>query len=276
MSLKNSFCLFLQLLTLLILSSCGTSTLDVDVEMPNIRFQTPETTGKSLGGRAQMSLGSAHKISLARSRQPRNLFSSSPSSVQIETNTEYSVANSLGYGADLGLVKWLDLTFSKRGESHFRGGLKAQLFGVKGMTGKGLKIALQSSLGYQKDNDVSRADFLDNKPDVYDNVSALTYMRSVDAALLVGHRFNDTFLIYLNGNWEQNKVESSLSVNGQPTRSMDNTFTQHGLLLGVGISQGEKETKLSTQIEAGLSKLQDRFGHEVNRRAWGVALVMNF
>ncbi len=269
----------LCLLLLLLLVSCGSSTLDADFHSPTVRFQTPETTGKTLGLRAQGSFGSSHRVSMARTRQTRTLINNTPSAIVFDRNVEYSVSNELGYGADVGILSRLDFVFSKRTYAHYRFGGKLQLLGTPGTATPGVKVALMGSYGYQKKRDLSSPGIFEKKED-YTTVTGDTTAKSTDYAGMVGYRVSSHVLYYLIGFQDQNKAHTTLSVQQQSDINLENTFKTRGLNLGLELAQGsEKDTAMSgafVLLEGGFSEIVDVEGLKVRHRTYGVAVGARF
>ncbi len=263
------FHLFISILLVLLVASCGSSKLDVDFHSPTVRFQTPETTGKTFGLRGQTGFGSSQKVSMARTRQTKDLINNTPSAIVFERNVEYSASNDLGYGLDVGLLSRLDFIFSKRSESHYRFGGKIQFLGKPGSKEKGLKMAAMGSYGYKKERDVSKAEIFDDSDD-YSTVTGNTKIKSSDFGAMIGYRFVPQFLFYAVGYSDENKAESVISVQEQSDLHLDNVFKTRGLNLGAELSRGE-EKDVFINVEGGLSEIENREGLKARHRTYGVA-----
>ncbi|HAZ13541.1 MAG: hypothetical protein A2X86_13500 [Bdellovibrionales bacterium GWA2_49_15] len=273
------FQLFIRCLMLFVFVSCGSSKLDVDFHSPTVRFQTPETTGKTLGLRGQAGFGSSHKVSMARTRQTKDLINNTPSAIVFDRNVEYSVSNEFGYGVDVGILSRLDFIFSKRSESHYRFGGKFQFFGKPGGVENGLKLAVMGTYGYKKERDVSKAGIFDKAED-FDTVTGNSTLKSTDYGGLIGYRASPQFLVYVLGFQDENKVHSTISVQTQSDINLENEFKTRGINLGAEIlqaAQGDVAVKgLFLNLEGGLSEIENREGLKARHRTYGLAAGARF
>lgn len=241
---------------LLLLQSCGSSKLNVDYHSPTVRFETPETTGKTLGVKALVGLASAHKVSLARSRQTMDFINQNPSSVVLDTNTEFEAASTMGYGADVGIFSRFDVIFSKRADSHYRLGGKFQILGKPGSKDTGFKCSVMGSYGHLVDKDVAKSGIIASS-EKFTSVTGKSKHDSIDGGLVLGYRFIPKALLYALAYYEENRASATIAVQGQSDVSVAKKFLTKGVNLGTELSSGEDQG-VFILAEGGLSEILEQ------------------
>jgi|GEM_PF-5656833 len=272
---KTRWRLLLPFLTVIYLTGCATSTLNLDSHVPSALFFSPESSGGFLNGRGQFLVGSAHKESLGRSTQTATIFSSSPSAVVVETTPEQTANMSLGAALNLGLLSRFDLFLEARTEAPTRLGVQYQVLGSK-FGDNGFKFSLISSVGYNKDKDVGRKDSWGDQSEKLSNVSGQMRDRSWSGGFSTGLRFSPSFLTFVSANYQEDDFQGDLSIQGGNSYSMIDLTQTTTAVVGAELSTGEKPNKLYLHAEVGLSKIESRFGGEFTRRVWGLSMGGTF
>lgn len=247
--------LFWISLNLLILTSCGTSKLNVDFMMPSARFQTPETSGERWHGKANIGALTAHRVSLARSSQQKFVFGS-VGDVTIEREIKLETYPTLGANANMGLAKRVDLIFRKTIEGTYNGGFQFQFLGEPvSKRETGWKMSIASTYGYQEEKEFSDSVSMGDTSGDFENVTARTVLNAWEVAMIMGYRESKNLMVYINTFYEQYNIDSRYGIKGGSNYVLDTDADNMGALLGfhVFVSEPEKQFPVFFQIEGGYS-----------------------
>jgi hypothetical protein len=257
-----------------IIFACGSSDLNLEFHSPSVKFQSPETTGRQMGGRAQFSIGTAHEVSMARSSQTKELFSSNPSAVTITEETTIDPSWHLGYSGHIGIIPRIDFYVQDRGEAAFKGGFQFQVYGGT-PSDKGMKISISAGGGYYDQSELSTSDLFSD-PDDFSNVTGKIINRAWESSLIIGNRVNENIILYLNLNMGEDDISSHIQVSGQTRIELDNRFKSMGALIGAIVERKSGESNYFLQAEGGFSNLKSRFGVKSTHKVWGLASGIRF
>ncbi|MBT3585826.1 MAG: hypothetical protein HN509_13050, partial [Halobacteriovoraceae bacterium] len=144
---------------ILLFSACGSRSINVDFHLPTHQFLTPETTGEALGVKGSINAHHAHKVSLARTSQSSNVFSSDPGSIDLQTDPKGDNSFGVGLNGAVGIWDRIDLLINKSNEAPWQGGLQVQVLGSPDRKTLGLKLSIAGYAGYQSDREVASDDF---------------------------------------------------------------------------------------------------------------------
>ena len=192
--------IMLFFLSLQFLCACA-----VKVKMPAHRFMSPESTGKTLGGKVELgSIGAADVTVIGDS------LDASPSTTpKIENNT------AIGVGLHLGIIPHLDLYGSSSSEGPSFVGGKLQLFGDTYQSAKtgNLSMALYGGVALGSADSTSEGDVSGN--DTEASVEAM--FTGWEAGVLIGYRPDDLVLIYVGPYMSSMEAEITLDHKNKAT-----------------------------------------------------------
>jgi hypothetical protein len=246
---------FLVPLLLLTLYSCSSSSLNVDYHIPMIRSFSAETLGEK-GAFSVMGSGhSNHQVSVLRSSQSASVFSSTPSAVTIDRETQSSVSLGMGIQGAYALVERLDLFLAKNNEAPYEIGTQFQFLGEKGSVGKGFKASIWGSVGAQVDNEDESTLSLGDNSSKLDNVEAKTDIASRSFGLVVGHRLHEKLLIFTHFMHQFYEADSNLKINNGITVNKKQEAEQWAGSLGLRFNEAGLKGAFG-QIEGGISRLR--------------------
>ena len=236
---------------LIFLSACST---ELKYHMKNHQFLTPETKGEFLKGDVALAYQQTQKVVLAEAFDP--LIFNLPA----VANTQASITRSASVDIpiNLGLLKRLDIYNL---DSKF--GFKYQFLGTaENELKEEYKVALAVSYGSQHETSAT---------ETYTNsASARVYntdmkVNSTDVSLLLGYRFNDTRLIYLNIFRDNFNYNGSLTSNQFSSINLSGVSYNQGMILGASFNEKEVKHPVIARIELGVvnSKLDNRNSNTV-------------
>lgn len=255
--------------------SCSSSSLNVDFHIPMTRSFSPETLGEQGMFGIMGAYHSNHQVSVMRSHQSASIFSSTPSAVVIDQESQSTVSSGMGVQGSLGIFSRLDVFLAKNNEAPFEAGLQWQFLGEQGSKGTGLKASIWGSVGFQEDNeDESTTSFGDNSSKL-DNVEAKTEIASRAIGILLGHRFNDKWLVFTQFLHQFYAAETDLKVTGGVSVNKKIDTEQNAASLGFRLGQADKAL-IFFQLEGGISTLRVQRGPTDTHRSLAATVGANF
>lgn len=233
MKQKNIF----LILTLILASSCSTQ---LKYHMNNHKFLTPETKGEFLKGDISLSYQQTQKAILAEAFN-FYIFNSS-----VNTLPSMSRSSSVDIPIDLGLFRRLDF-FTL--DSKY--GLKYQFWGApENEKAIDYKAALSLAYGY---DDQNSSDVTYTSGSTSRTYSTKMKVSSYDASLLLGYRFSELQLIYVNLFRDSYKYKGTLSSNQFATVNASGESYNQGALLGFHFTQANEKRPLIAKLEIGVA-----------------------
>lgn len=222
-----------QIYLLVFCSLFGACALDIDYNMPANRFDTPEVSGRFLGGDVSLNYASVHKVTLGEVYEDVVFHTGTYSS-----DEEYiRESKSVNLAGDLGLTKWLDLFYRAQYDATDIAGLKIQFIG-SGRSAKqnGLKAALTLGIGSENldDDDLT----LKNSQDgTTKEINSDLRTKAYDTSLIVGYRVSPILLVYLNNYYTHYKIDGHITANDGTDIHSKGISHNYGSLIGARLGE---------------------------------------
>lgn len=257
--MKNILLIF----ALIILNSCATRDLDIDIDIPTATFSmSPENIGKPGSFEFLVKGFGTYDLELGGSTQSKTIFSSSPGSVVIENdNPTMQGGVSFGGGAGITVVKYLDIIAGKNLQGVYEIGTKVCLFYQCLSDTEGFKAAIYGTIGYDDEDETSNDSFFsdDDNEDEFQNVSAFVKQNSRTAGLILGHRFNETSLIMLNLSYSYYRIRSTINVEQNQSFDLGGRVENIAAVVGFRVNQKPVPGKFSKFYQIDIGRGQARF-----------------
>ncbi len=248
----------------MLLSSCSTT---LDFHVPGNRFQTAETSGKTLGGKVAIGGGRALKYELG------HLYADTIFGENVSIDTEQGVYDSTGLHIDaaLGIIEELDLYYSDFLDAASIFGLKWQFYGDHGKDQEGHKVAFMGGLGSASEDKESFNVNNGSSKNLYRaNLDIFAY----ETSLIYSYRSTRNFLTYLGYTYSVYDTEADLHGNGLASEHIEGKVKTHSLLAGVELSTGLNG--VGVIIETGYTKGVWRSKYKREDIPLGVSLFFSF
>jgi hypothetical protein len=228
------------------LSSC---TTQLKYHMSNHKFLTPETKGEFLKGDISLSYQQTQKVVVAEAFD--YVIFNLPATMSTSPSIDRSF--SIDIPINLGLFKRLDI-FNQ--DSTF--GLKYQFWGKpENDLTEEYKAALALSSGYDHQNNASQTYASSNSTRVYNTDMKVT---SYEASFLLGYRFSEAKLAYLNIFRDTYNYKGALTSNQFAAINVSGKSYNQGAILGLNLTEKNTKHPCSVKIEVGVvdAKLDNR------------------
>lgn len=253
--------IFLSLLSLL--ASCASRSLDVDYDLPFAEYgMQPETLGGLKKFELSGNLHVKHDVELGGTDQSESIFSSSPSSVSINTtNPTVNDGLNVGFSGSLGVLKFFDLQVRKSPQGLYLYGGKLCLLLNCTSKDKGWKFSLYGFYGDQDDDENSKNSFFSDNddPDEFSNVSANLKLKGQVFGLTFGQRVSPTKLYYFNGNYSKVEARSFVNIENGSNFNLNADTESYSFLLGFREETSKDESRsFFFYVEAGYGALKFR------------------
>jgi len=231
--LKNSF----VLLCLFLISGCASNS-DLYLKPALLHFDTPETSGKLLGG--SMNFNITQKTPIYEYGKINNYYT-------IDTSEQVGSKNASNINMHLGLASYIDfIAFSPLS------GIKIQLLGGSRQENTiGWKMAFSHTRGDPFESGRPNSSF-DNTTHNIGGPSLKQTNKSMDYALNTGYRFNSSILGYLNVFYQKSESHGEISQGGLTILQRERTNKVTGSIFGVNYLNESKS--ISYLFELGLVK----------------------
>lgn len=224
-------------LILILTSSCSTQ---LKYHMNNHKFLTPETKGEFLKGDISLSSQQTQKAIVAEAFN-FYIFNSS-----VNTSPSMSRSSSIDVPIDLGLFRRLDF-FTL--DSKY--GVKYQFWGApENEKTVDYKAALALAYGYDNQNSSDVTYTSGSTSRIY---STKMKVSSYETSLLLGYRFSELQLIYLNIFRDSYKYNGTLSSNQFAAVSASGKSYNQGALLGFHFTQANEKRPFIAKLEVGVA-----------------------
>ena len=227
------------LLFLVLLVSC---TTELKYPMNNHKFLSPESVGELGKGNISLGIQEDQKVLLASAYD--DLIFSIPSNV--DTSSKISKNVNISFPINVGLLERLDFY-----TANFKYGLKYQFYGSPEKERKSeYKAAL--ALGYGNKNKNSGTVVTQNNNNVR-NYNADIALRSYEISCLVGKRFSETLLWYLNVFRDYYSYKGALSSSQFASVYVSGKSVNQGAMLGIHYLENDKKNPFTAKAEFGLA-----------------------
>lgn len=234
------------------LYSCASER--VDYHIPSSLFISPETKGEALKGSVVLGGGRSNKVIIAESFQTDFIINSSPN---INTNKKFKKSIKPMSKLELAVWKRVDLYYRRPSESAGVFGFNFQFFGKpEKELQNGWKLS--TGMGYgestqKESNFTMQSSNLNSK---LEDIDASIDVKSKEFFLNVGHRINDSYLIYLSNFYYEFSVSGKMDI-GNLSYGLSDTVRGFGSNLGVRYSYyGTEHLGYFTNFEIGHNKIE--------------------
>lgn len=232
------------LFTLLLLSSCAT---DIDFNVPGNRFDTPETSGKTLGGEVGIGYGESVKVTTADVLADVifNTFDS------VNTDTDVKKNSAMQFNANIGIIERLDVTYKNYTDAPSFYGAKFQFFGKPGVGSEnGVKASVGAAIAYMKEDEGNLVVGGTNGNERREYKGELT-INGQEYSANLGYRFGKDFILYLNNYYSKLKTTSRLTSTTHGNTTINGNVISQGHLLGARVGQ-----RFFLMAEVGVNKMR--------------------
>ncbi|EQC46013.1 hypothetical protein [Bacteriovorax sp. Seq25_V] len=256
----------LLLLIALFLVSCS-STLDFKV--PGNRFQTAETSGKTLGGKVGIGVGRALRYELG------HLYASNIFGETVSIDTEQGVydSNGLHIDAALGIIPEVDFFYTDFHDAASIFGLKWQFLGDLGKDQEGHKMAVMGGIGSGSEdkNSFNVTTSNGSTGNLYD---AHLDLDAREVSLIYSYRSTRNFLSYLNYTYSVYDTTAELNGKGVASQHIKGKVETHSFLVGVELSTGLNG--LGVIVESGYARGKWKANHKRDDIPLGASVFFTF
>ena len=237
---------FLVIVSLFFLASCAT---ELKYEMNNHKFLSPETKGELLKGDVSLALQQDQKVLLATAYD--DVVFNLPGT--LDTTSSLSKNVNVSIPINLGILERLDFY-----TANFKYGFKYQFYGNSEKERKvEYKAAIAAAYGekYRDSSDVSYST----------STSSRTYstdlkLRSYELSLILGKRFTESFLWYVNIIRDYYNYKGTLTSNQFSAIHVSGKSVNQGAMVGLNFLENSPTRPFTAKVEAGLieGKLDNR------------------